>query len=66
METSDFRRMTPDARSEYLFSICQMAEVDLPIAKREIKHLRNRITDLERIKRKANRKERQSAKSKAV
>jgi hypothetical protein len=43
-----------------------MAEVDLPIAKREIKYLRNRITDLERIKRKAKRKERQSAKSEAV
>lgn len=66
MEVSDFRRLTPDAKAEYLFSICQIVNVDLPIAKREIKHLRNRITDLERIKRKTKRKERQSAKSEAV
>lgn len=66
METSDFRRMTPDAKTEYLFSICQNVEVDLPIARREIKHLRQRINDLERIKRKAKRRERESAKSKVV
>lgn len=66
METNDFRRMTPDARTEYLFSICQTVEVDLPIARREIKHLRQRLNDLERIKRKGRRKERESAKSKAV
>lgn len=66
MEVNDFRRMTSDAKAEYLFSVCQLAEVDLPIARREIKHLRQRITDLERIKRKTKRKERQSAKSEAV
>lgn len=66
MEHSDFRRMTPDAKTEYLFSICKTVEVDLPIARREIKHLRERLGDLERIKRKARRRERENAKSKAV
>ena len=66
MELHDFRRMTPDAKAEYLFTVCQAAEVDLPIARREIKHLRNRVTDLERIKRRIRRKERESAKSKVV
>jgi len=50
MKLNDFRSMTLDAKVEYLFSVCSQAAVELPIAKREITYLRNRVDDLENVK----------------
>lgn len=47
MELNNFRSMSLDAKIEYLFDICFNAAVELPIAKREIRYLRNRVDDLE-------------------
>jgi FtsZ-binding cell division protein ZapB len=50
-----FRKMTLEARVEALFTTYQKVEVELPIVKREIRHLsteimylKNRMDDLER------------------